>query len=262
MSFWNLYLQGFLVSILFFVIIWFASLVTKKNSIIDAAWGLHYFLISFYYFLKLHHPLTTGTLTLLVIISFWGLRLGGFLFYRYLKIGEDHRYETIKKNWNANDYTFIKMFIFQGAVAGLISLTMLVSFWLPLEINVLFTIGALVMIVFTFFEALADYQLLKFVSLSQNKYRICNIGLWKFSRHPNYFSEWMIWLGLLIIALGQPENPYKLFAFLGPVMIYLLLNYVSGIPIIEKEARLSNFRKIGEQDYHESTPAFFPKFKE
>lgn len=255
------YNKGIGVSRIFFICIWFASLVTKKNSIIDAAWGLHYFLISLFYFFELKSHFNTPNMILLTTMTLWGLRLGGFLFYRYLIIGEDHRYETIKKNWNANDFTFIKMFLLQGFIAGILSLTMLFAFAFAAEISISFIIGISIMLIFIIFESIDDFQLFQFVTNPLNKNKICNIGLWKFTRHPNYFSEWMIWVGLLIIILGNNFFLVKLVACLGPVLIYLLLNFVSGIPIIEKNARKGIFKKIGEEEYIRNTPAFFPKFK-
>lgn len=252
-----LYGEGLVVSLLFFVVIWLFSMITQKSSIIDSAWGLHYFSIGLYYFLRAGLELTLAKKILLTAILFWSFRLALFLFYRFLKHGEDQRYVEIRKNWGANHLKFITMFLLQGFLAWLQSYTILVAV-ANAEVSTLFYLGVSIMVVFTVFESIADFQLFTFKNKSKNT--VCNVGLWKYSRHPNYFSEWMIWVGLYITILAANISIFeKIFSLIGPIQIYILVNYVSGIPIMEKYARENVFRKIGEKEYFESTPAFFPK---
>ncbi len=251
------YLIGFIFGISFFILAWVSSVVVGKSSLIDSVWGFSFFLITLLYYYLSGKILTILDYTFITVVFIWSVRLGIFLAIRFMSEGEDKRYVEIKKNWNKSTFGFIGMFALQGFLASLLSIPMLLISHTPITSSFLFYIGLALIVIFTILESLADYQLYTFKK--KNKGVTCNVGLWAYSRHPNYFSEWMIWVGLFICCI--PLGSIGVFSIFSVLIIYYLLNHVSGIPIIEKDAREGIYKRQGEEEYFKRTPAFFPALR-
>ena len=192
-----------------------------------------------------------------ILISVWTLRLGMFLFYRVFKVGEDDRFEAVK--------TSASRFFIWFTVSGLwVSLTSIAA------INILTTkidhnnyyfvyLGALVWLFGFLFEVISDYQKMKFKNIPDNKNKFIDTGLWSLSRHPNYFGEIILWIGIFIITLPSISG-IDYITIISPIFVYFLLNKISGINLLEIKAQ----KRWGELEsykaYRSKTPQLIPKF--
>ena len=252
----NLFLFTIIVLLVFMSLVFAIALRLKDNSIVDIAYGLAFVLVAWSLYL------TYGTgharqLLVLVLLTVWGLRLAGHIFLRKRgEPGEDFRYRQWREEWGTTFVwrSYLQVFLLQGAVVFLVALPVLLIInqpggalgWLDL-------FGALIWLCGFAFEAIGDWQLLCFKRKPANRGQLMQTGLWRFSRHPNYFGEATLWWGLLLIALAAP---YGGIAIISPLLIDFLLLKVSGIPMLEaKYAGNPAFER-----YKQQTNAFFPWF--
>lgn len=243
---------------LIMLLFWGAYLIRRNVSVIDIGWGLGFIGAVLTYFL-LGDGYFGRKLLVLIIVSIWALRLVKYLCNRFIPDRDDPRYVTLLGRWPFAGHPIFQvftLFAFQGLLVALLSLPFalmnqnILPYFSTYEMfGLLIWMGGLIG------EALADSQLEKFKQDPANADQICKKGLWKYSRHPNYFFEWIIWLGYGIMALSSPLGWLGLTAPL--LMLYLLLK-VSGIPLAEEQA----LKTKGEayRDYQICTSAFFPWF--
>jgi steroid 5-alpha reductase family enzyme len=191
------------------------------------------------------------------LVAIWSLRLGSHIAVRTSAISDDPRYAAFAHQWGANASR--RMFIFlQNQALGSIPLVfaILVAAHVPENsLRIQDYLGALILVIGISGEALADAQLTAFRKRPGNKGRICDAGLWRWSRHPNYFFEWLSWLAYPVIALSM-HDPWGWASLLAPVLMYYFLVHVTGIPPLEEQM----LRSRGERyrDYQSRTSAFFP----
>jgi steroid 5-alpha reductase family enzyme len=250
----NPYLDSALV-IWLYVTLWFLIAIIKKdNSIVDIAWGLGFVVVAWWQYFYHPHPYSS---ILTAVVTLWGVRLGTYLFFRNWSEGEDWRYKQMRENWKGNlaINSYFRVFILQGTVLFVISLvlmqqpdenTFLPSFIFYLGIGI-FAIGFL-------WETIADFQLKQFKAKSENKGKFMQSGLWKYSRHPNYFGEMLVWWGIYLFTTTY--GTWYLF-FISPLTITFFLLRVSGIPFLKKkQSKSPKYAK-----YIEAVPnAILPKF--
>ncbi len=196
------------------------------------------------------------SILLLILVLIWAIRLGTFLFCRIMREGEDTRFKEIKKSASS----FLLTWTLQGLWVSFTLATALAAITVEQreEIGVSGLIGLLVWIVGFGFEAISDYQKSKFRSIPENKGKFINTGFWSISRHPNYFGEIVIWIGIAIIALPTLQG-WRWLTLISPIFVTLLLTRVSGIPILENRA---DEKWGGQEDYEEykkNTPVLIPK---
>jgi steroid 5-alpha reductase family enzyme len=245
----------FIYFFLFFVV----ATMIKDNSIVDMGWGIGFVLVAIYLFAQ-----TTGFLPLTlitVLTSIWGLRLFYHILKRNHKKGEDFRYRKWRQEWGKYvvPRAFFQIFMTQGALMYIISLSAILTAEqadkapeIAVDMLLLY-IGVGVWLLGFFFEAVGDFQLKVFIGTPQNKGKIMNQGLWKFTRHPNYFGEATMWWGIFLIALSGGTSFY---AIASPITITLLLLFVSGIPLLEKSMQ----DRPGYKEYATKTSIFIPWF--
>jgi steroid 5-alpha reductase family enzyme len=191
------------------------------------------------------------------LVAIWSLRLGVHIAIRTAGISDDPRYAAFAKEWGLNAPR--RMFIFlQNQALGTIPLVFAIFVAARFPSDALRTqdfLGVLVLLVGIGGEALADAQLKAFRENSDNKGRICDAGLWRWSRHPNYFFEWFGWLAYPVIGLSV-DYPWGLSTLLAPIFMYWILVHVTGIPPLEEQM----LRSRGERyrDYQLRTSRFFP----
>ena len=191
------------------------------------------------------------------LVAVWSLRLGVHIARRTLRITDDPRYAAFARDWGADAPR--KMFIFlQNQGLGSIPLVFAIFLAARFPADVLRLqdyLGALVLFAGIAGEALADAQLKRFRDDPANKGRVCDAGLWRWSRHPNYFFEWLGWLAYPVIAIS-PEYGWGWATLLAPLFMYWILIHVTGIPPLEEQM----LRSRGERyrDYQARTSAFFP----
>lgn len=183
-----------------------------------------------------------------ILVAIWSLRLGGHLVARTLKHGDDPRYRDLIEQWGASaDRRMFWQVQSQAAVALILAASVAIAAHAPrLQIGITDLLGALLLLTGLIGEAVSDWQLRQFRSDPANRGRICEAGLWTWSRHPNYFFEWLCWLAYPLIAVG-PAYPLGWFTLLAPACMYWALVHVSGIPPLEQHmlrSRGAQFREL------------------
>ena len=247
--------------VLIFVIQWVAyipAFIFKTEKFYDLTGSLTYIAaISFaLYFTNTTQSLDLGSLILGAAIIVWAVRLGSFLFMRVHKDKKDGRFDTIKTSFSQ----FFMTWTLQGMWVFICSSAALVAIANPagVPINIVFMIGLALFILGFVVEIIADNQKSAFRSIPENKDVFINEGLWARSRHPNYFGEITLWTGITVMGISTFEGMNYL-ALFSPIFSYLLLNYVSGVRMLEHRGQ----KKWGHLDayktYKESTPKFIPK---
>ncbi|HUU38199.1 MAG TPA: DUF1295 domain-containing protein [Candidatus Desulfaltia sp.] len=231
------------------------ALLLKDNSIVDIAWGLGFILVALTtLFLRpgfeARHVLITG----LVVV--WGLRLASHIFLRNRGRGEDFRYAKWRQDWGrwVVPRSFLQIFMLQGVFMLIIaSPIVLVNRSSEEGLIVLDGLGAFLWLTGFLFEAVGDHQLKRFKQKPESKGKIMTSGLWKYTRHPNYFGEAALWWGIFLIALSVRGGWA---AVVSPLTISFLLLKVSGVRMLEK--KYAGNEEFGA--YARRTSAFFPWF--
>lgn len=244
-----------IIIFIYFFTLFIVGTLLKNNSIVDIGWGIGFVILAWsLFFLRLPATLVRVSITLLV--SLWGLRL----FYHILKRNhgkpEDFRYVAFRKAWGkwVVPRAFLQVYMLQGGLMFLIALPFILLESAQAQVNyLLFALGVLVFAFGFLFESVGDAQLKAFLGDPANRGKIMTRGLWRYTRHPNYFGEATLWWGIFLIALGGGVTP---FAVIGPVTITLLLLFVSGVPLLEKSMK----DKPGYAEYAAKTSIFVPWF--
>jgi len=202
------------------------------------------------------HSIDIYSLVLSLLISIWTLRLGIFLFYRVLKVGEDIRFKDVKNN-------ALKFFVWFSISSLWVSLTTMAAMNVITSKNynqdhTLLYIGTIIWIIGFLFEIISDYQKIKFKNNALNKNKFINSGLWSISRHPNYFGEIILWIGIYIITLPSTSG-LEYLGIISPLFVIVLLNKVSGINLLEASADKKWGSSKEYQKYKKITPKLIPK---
>ncbi len=237
-----------------FTVPWFIQKRTGNAAIVDAFWALSFPAQGALYFLLV--PGFAGRqLPLLVVTGVWGVRLGLYLLARTQGQPEDARYTALRQEWGtAQSWKMLRFYWFQACLAFLLGTPfLLIQLNTTPHISWIEWLGMAVMVVGIAGETWADHQLARFKSNAQNKGAICDTGLWRYSRHPNYFFEWAIWVGVFLWALG---SAYGYVAVAAPVLMYYFLTRVTGIAYTE--AHMLRTRGEAFRHYQLRTSAFFP----
>ncbi|HSV94859.1 MAG TPA: DUF1295 domain-containing protein [Spirochaetia bacterium] len=240
--------------ILAYMTCWFIlAAITKRNDVADIAWGLGFIVVVAYLYLTTsNHSIQFIIITLFTTL--WGIRLTTHIYGRFIKKSEDIRYVEMKKDWGVLYYprTFLQVFVLQGFFMLLISTSAIVASQAPISpLHWLNIVGLLVWIVGFVFETFGDLQLSQFISKQENKGKLMTSGLWRYTRHPNYFGEVSQWWGIFLLVITLPQ---WYLAIISPLTISFLILKVSGIPMLEKKYE-------GRKDfeiYRQKTNAFFP----
>ncbi len=235
--------------------LWVVSVVRRDASIVDIAWGLGFAMIALIGALAgLGDSHRAWLLAICTVV--WGSRLGAYLYVRNGGHGEDYRYQAMRRYWG-NRFPVVSLFTvfgLQGVLMWFISLPVQVAqsspqpahgTWLDVLGFVLWSVGFV-------FEAVGDAQLMRFKADPANQGKVMDRGLWRYTRHPNYFGDACLWWGLYLIAAATPGG---IWTFLSPLAMTILLMRVSGVPLLEK--KLTKTRpKYAE--YVRRTSSFLP----
>jgi len=247
----NTWLLALVALAAFGVLGWLVSLIRQDVSIVDSMWSIMFLIAAVVYaWMADAGPRTT---LVLLLVTLWSLRLAAYITWRNWGEGEDYRYQAIRRN-NSPNFAVKSLYIVFGLQAGLawiISLPLLAATTGSEPIGIIDLAGVSVWIVGFVFEALGDLQLAQFRGDPGNRGRVLRTGLWKFTRHPNYFGDFCIWWGFFLIALSAGGW----WSIVSPLLMSFLLLRVSGVAMLEKEI---GHRRPEYADYVAETNAFFP----
>jgi len=240
-----------------FLLLWIASIAIKDPSFIDAWWALGVVVLVWATYVQLEAP-GAHAIVLALLASAWGLRLGVYLLWRWGKHGKDRRYKSLEQRaaksglgfalfsllWVFAPQMLLQFVMALPATLGQIPKTTDFGAWAQ--------IGLWLAVIGILYEAVADAQLAHFRSVSANDGKVMDQGLWRYSRHPNYFGELVAWWGIWLIALDAGMG---LWTLPGPLLITLLLTRVSGAPTTEPHLQRS---RPDYDAYKRRTSAFIP----
>jgi steroid 5-alpha reductase family enzyme len=234
--------------------VWLVSLVLRNASIADIFWGPGFVLIAATAFAAGEGGDPARRALVLALTAAWGLRLGGYLLWRNSGHGEDPRYQAMRRHYGSRFplVSLATVFLFQGALMWFVSLPVQVAMVSPAPVGALDAIGTLLFAIGLGFESVGDLQLARFKADPANAGRVMDRGLWRYTRHPNYFGDSLAWWGLFAIALATPAG---VFTVLSPVLMTFLLLRVSGIALLERSI---GKRRPDYADYQARTSAFVP----
>jgi steroid 5-alpha reductase family enzyme len=214
--------------------------IKQNNTYVDLCWGLGFILVALTsWSLGTKHELATIVTSLVIV---WGLRLFIHLAPRTLGKPEDRRYAAMRKNWGKSwlIQSFLKVFLLQGVLLLIISYPIVfINNAELMNIGFLQKLGVCTWFVGMFFEAVGDWQLRQFIKNPANKGKLMTEGLWRYTRHPNYFGEISLWWGIWLLTL-----PSGWWTFFAPLLLTLTIRYVSGIPMLEN-------KYAGREDWEE-----------
>jgi steroid 5-alpha reductase family enzyme len=257
MLFIHIYLQALLIILILMSVLWIVSIIVKNVSIVDFFWGLGFVITCLFYF---HNTAGSDTRKILLttMVSIWGLRLSAYIAWRNKGKGEDFRYREFRKKYGEDRYwwiSFFQTFLLQGLLMWMISAPLLGAQYSGSDkpLGILDYLGVIFWLTGVLFEAGGDFQLLKFRSDSENKGKVLNTGLWKYTRHPNYFGDAAVWWGYGLICLSAGSY----IPVLGALLMTGLIIKVSGVALLEKTLVA---QKPQYKEYIEKTSAFIPWF--
>jgi len=237
------------------LVTWLVSLPLRNASIAFFFWGLGVFF--FAWWVRLTVDVDAARQWLLVgMVTIWGLRLSIYLTWRNHGNGEDYRYQAMRRHWGARVWcvSLLTVFVRQGVPMWKVSLGAQLG-QVPDSpgLGVLAGLGVAVWAVGLGFEAVGDAQLARFKGDPANQGRVMDQGLWRYTRHPNYFGDACVWWGIALVAA---ESGLGAFGILGAVVMTVLLRRVSGVTLLEKSLTK---RRAGYDDYIARTSPFIPR---
>jgi steroid 5-alpha reductase family enzyme len=250
-----MYTEIALLVLLYMTLVFILALIAKDNSIADIFWGPGFILVAIYSLIQDTGPdLRKYIVTFLVAL--WGIRLAVHVFLRNRGKGEDFRYRNWRETWKLFVLrSYFQIFLLQGFIMYIIAFPVFyINFYSNEPLGFWDTLGLVVYGTGFFIESVADYQLVNFKKDPANKGKLMQTGLWEISRHPNYFGESLIWWGISIYALSLPHGWMTM---LSPVIVTLLLRYISGVPMLEKKYE----GRPGWDEYKSRTAPFIPYVK-
>ncbi|WP_242083220.1 DUF1295 domain-containing protein [Aestuariivivens sediminis] len=253
----ELFSQAALIIFTLVTLLWGWSVVIKNVSIVDIFWGFGFVVVNaFYVFMS--GELHARKIVILTLVTIWGLRLAIYLTYRNIDKEEDFRYQEFRKNYGPKRYwwfSYFQTFLLQGALIMIISLPLLgiSSSKSSGALNIWDYIGILVWLVGFTFEAGGDFQLARFKSNLKNKGKVLKTGFWKYTRHPNYFGDSVVWWAYAIFSIAAGSY----WQIIGSIVMTFLIIKISGVSLLEKTLKET---KPEYRDYIQRTNAFFPWF--
>lgn len=231
---------------------WLVSLTKRDVSIVDSVWSLLILLAAVVYAALL--PQTGERLWwVLALVALWAIRLAGYITWRNWGEGEDRRYQAIRAR-NQPNFEWKSLYLvfgLQAVLAWIVSLSLLAALAGTRAWGWLDTLGVALVLFGAIFETLGDAQLAAFKSRAENRGRVMDRGLWRYTRHPNYFGEFCVWWGFYLVALAAGGW----WAIVSPLLMSVLLLKVSGVTLLESDI---TERRPAYRDYIARTNAFFP----
>lgn len=256
MSFISIYLLALALIVGLMALLWLLSLRLKNSSIVDIFWGTGFVISSWFYFALTPDGSLLRKALICGLVTVWGLRLSVHILLRNWGKPEDFRYQKWRQetgpSWTWK--SFFRVFLLQGVLMWIISAPLLVAQRSPLPASLTFwdNLGVALWIIGFFFETAGDLQLARFKANPANKGKVLDHGVWRYTRHPNYFGDSAQWWGFYLIALSA-GGWWSIFS---PILMTLFLLRVSGVALLEKTLET----RPGYKEYIQNTSAFIPWF--
>lgn len=248
----SIYFEGLALIAVMMTLLWLLSLWLRDASIVDIFWGPGFAITGVFYALRTGEQSVEGTIAT-VLVCVWGLRLGYHLARRNIGKDEDFRYQRWREEHGDSWWwrSLLQVFYLQGVIMWLVSMPLLGAQYGGDTLNAVTIIAAIVWTIGFVFEAVGDYQLAKFKRERTADDAVLDTGLWRYTRHPNYFGDAVQWWGFYLLALAAGAW----FTIISPILMTYLLMRVSGVAMLEKSLKES---KPKYADYIRRTSAFFP----
>lgn len=256
MALWQVWLSGLGTAAVLMVVVWVGSVVRTDASLVDRVWGLAFVVLAWTY-AAVDGTWDTRTVLTLTLVSVWGLRLSVFITWRNWGHGEDARYAAMRAR-RPDTFTarsLVTVFLLQAVLAWLVSVPLLAA--VAVDGGALGLLDALAVGVWTVgfvFEAGGDWQLSRFLADPANRGRVMDRGLWRYTRHPNYFGDTVVWWAFLLLALAVGGW----WGAAGTLLMTFLIVRVSGVALTERRMGRTSSRREGHDEYVRRTNAFFP----
>jgi steroid 5-alpha reductase family enzyme len=248
----TLYSQGLIVALLLPLLTWILSIYKDDVSIIDSLWSLLFLALCITWFI-VYEFTTPRSGIVLALVTLWALRLSAYITWRNRGEGEDPRYQAMRRKYSphfAIKSLFI-VFLLQGFIAWIISLPLLAAITGSRPLNLFDGLAAALVLFGILFETIADAQLAAFKAKPDNRGSVMKQGLWRYTRHPNYFGECCVWWGFYLFAVAAGGW----WSILSPLLMTFLLLRVSGVALLERDIVE---RRPAYRQYIEQTNAFIP----
>lgn len=263
----QIYLTPILIIFLFMCYVFILAQIFKNNSIVDIFWSLGFIILVVYFSFTANKYIEAQNVLLAkhvvnLCVMIWGFRLAIHIYLKNRNQPEDWRYVNFRKLWKKKNIpqwlgAFFQVFMLQGFFMFLISLSLIHVNNSFQGISLLTFIGLLLWLIGFIFEALGDYQKNVFKKNPANKGKILNTGLWKYTRHPNYFGESVMWWAIWMMSINFFQPVYAVIGLISPIVLTWLLTRVSGVPMLESKYKDNE----AYQQYIKTTPSFFPRFR-
>lgn len=257
MAMWQVWLVGLGTVSVMMVLVWAVSLVRKDASLVDRVWGLA-FVVAAWSYAHYADPPTARTWLVLALVTIWGVRLSGYITWRNWGEGEDKRYQAMRRRKPAAFplRSLATIFLLQAVLAWFISMPLLAAttadapeglIWLDYLAVVLWLVGFV-------FEAGGDWQLSRFLSDPANRGKVMDRGLWRYTRHPNYFGDTAVWWSFFLLALSTGAW----WSVVGTATMTYLIVKVSGVALTDRNMSKGGSTREGYDEYVRRTNAFIP----
>lgn len=232
--------------------LWLASLALHNSSIVDIFWGTGFVIVNWLLFALTPDGLPMRKWLIGVLVTLWGLRLSLYILWRNFGKPEDFRYQKWRQEEGSSWWwkSLLRVFVLQGVLMWIIAAPLLPAQAGTAATTWLDWLGAVVWLVGFFFEAAGDLQLARFKADPANKGKVMDRGVWRYTRHPNYFGDAAQWWGFYLVSLAA-GGWWTIFA---PLIMTLLLLRVSGVALLEKTLET----RPGYKEYVERTSSFIP----
>lgn len=243
------------VAVAIMLLLWLLSVAMRDASIVDPYWGFGFVVLAWTAAVISSH-LNSRSILIVTLVTIWGIRLSAYLLWRNLGKGEDRRYQAMREK-HGKDFWWVSLltvFVLQGTIMWFVAMPLLVALYYSpsaSSFGIIDALGVIVWFTGLFFETVGDYQMAKFKSDPGNQGQVMNTGLWRYTRHPNYFGDFCIWWGHYLVSLAAGAW----WTFLSPAIMSFFLIKVSGVKLLESDMAE---RRPGYREYQKSTNAFFP----
>jgi steroid 5-alpha reductase family enzyme len=249
-------LIAFIISLGINILMFIPAYLWKTDKLTDVSYAVTFALLAIIGLIV--GGISIPSIILVVAILTWSIRLGNYLLIRIHKMGRDKRFDEMRKSF----WKFGRFWVLQGLTVWFVLIPSLLFLakaptelpWYAYARLVIWACGLSI-------EAVADIQKYRFINNSKNKGKWIDTGLWKYSRHPNYFGEIALWFGLYLFVFSNLSNIEALIGIIGPLYITLLISFVSGVPLLEKRADKKWGKNPEYIEYKRNTSILLPWFK-